>query len=581
MVMGGLAGVFLLAGAALVGLRLARPGALPGVEVAALDVGGLDDDRLAATLADYASAREQAQVTVTHDGEQTRASARDAGYGFDAQATADAVLERGRQNNPFVAFADHIRAFGSPIEVDPVERVDADALAAWAEDAADVLSEPPVEGDITFEGGEVIRTDPEPGAVVQADPLQARLHRALLTNEDAGEIRISAVAEPTDPTTTTADLDAIADDAERAVSGPVTLTRDDAGLTLSPTQIGEVLSVQRRGAATPETPGDGPPADGTNFEIVADVDAFIDTVSDADLAEVEQEPVDAEISLTDAGPSITPSEDGFEVDRAGAAEQVRELALGSGSREAELAGEVTAANRTTEDVEALGIDEQVSSFTTEFQAGQGRVTNIQRIADLVDGALIEPGETFSVNAHVGPRTEEKGFVEGGAIFDGEFVDEVGGGVSQFATTIYNAAYFGGYAIPEYQPHSYYISRYPAGREATLNYPNIDVKIHNNSPYGAMIDTSHTDTSVTVTIWGTEWVDVDSVSGERTNTTSPETETRETSDLPAGEERVVQSGRDGFDITVTRVLTFPDGRVEREEEFTRYQAEPRIVERGTG
>ncbi|MGM0818705.1 MAG: VanW family protein, partial [Actinomycetota bacterium] len=105
----------------------------------------------------------------------------------------------------------------------------------------------------------------------------------------------------------------------------------------------------------------------------------------------------------------------------------------------------------------------------------------------------------------------------------------------------------------HQPHSYYISRYPAGRESTINYDTIDVRIRNDSPYGLLIDTSHTDSSVTVSMWGTDWVEVDSVSGPRRN---------------------VEPGsiRDGFDITVTRILRFPDGSEEREEEFTRYLPE---------
>jgi vancomycin resistance protein YoaR len=158
-----------------------------------------------------------------------------------------------------------------------------------------------------------------------------------------------------------------------------------------------------------------------------------------------------------------------------------------------------------------------------------------------------------VNDHVGPRTVEKGFVPGGAIMDGEFVDQIGGGVSQFATTLYNAAYFGGYELVDYRAHSYYISRYPRGREATLNYPTIDLVVRNSSPYGMLIEATTTDDSVTVTIWGTDWVEVESVTGQPFN---------------------VQPGqvRNGFDVVDTRILRFPEGREEREERFTRYLPE---------
>jgi vancomycin resistance protein YoaR len=143
-------------------------------------------------------------------------------------------------------------------------------------------------------------------------------------------------------------------------------------------------------------------------------------------------------------------------------------------------------------------------FTTYFDPGQPRVTNIHRIADLVRGAVIQPGGTFSVNDHVGPRTTSKGFVEAGAIRDGVHVEEVGGGVSQFATTTFNAAYFAGLDILTYQAHTESFSRYPPGREATMGYPNPDLRIRNNSPHCILIWTSYTATSVTVTLYSTPY-----------------------------------------------------------------------------
>jgi vancomycin resistance protein YoaR len=199
----------------------------------------------------------------------------------------------------------------------------------------------------------------------------------------------------------------------------------------------------------------------------------------------------------------------------------------------------------------------------------------------VNGVLVRPGETFSVNAFVGPRTRDKGFVSDATIQNGEFVDEIGGGVSQLATTMFNAAFFGGYDILEHKPHSQYISRYPAGREATLDYPNVDLKIRNNSPHGLLVATSYTGTTVTVSFYGTPWVQVEPLTGPRRNFTGPRTIFRENNALPLGTEQVVQQGEgQGFDITVVRVKRFPDGHEERDQFFTRYMAKPTIVERNT-
>jgi vancomycin resistance protein YoaR len=179
-------------------------------------------------------------------------------------------------------------------------------------------------------------------------------------------------------------------------------------------------------------------------------------------------------------------------------------ALEDGERTVAVALREVEPKRTSDDLRKLAIVEQVGTFTTKHAANQPRVTNIHRIADLVDGTIIGPGGRFSVNDKVGERTTERGFVVDHSIQDGVFVDAVGGGISQFATTLFNAAFFAGLELPTYQSHSIYISRYPYGREATLSWPKPDLVVANPSPYGVLIDTSYTSTSVTITLYSTRW-----------------------------------------------------------------------------
>lgn len=166
------------------------------------------------------------------------------------------------------------------------------------------------------------------------------------------------------------------------------------------------------------------------------------------------------------------------------------------------------------DFEADGqIREIVSEFTTMHRPDseddpQPRVTNIQRFADLIRGAIIEPGATFSLNDHVGERTEDKGFVEAGVIYKGVFTEDVGGGVSQFATTFFNAAFFAGLDFLDYQSHSLYISRYPYGREATISWPYVDLVVQNNTPYRMLIWPTYTANSITVAIYSTKWAEIE-------------------------------------------------------------------------
>ncbi len=158
--------------------------------------------------------------------------------------------------------------------------------------------------------------------------------------------------------------------------------------------------------------------------------------------------------------------------------------------------------------EELGINELVGSFTTRYTPGQNRVINIRRIAELTQGVVIPPGETFSLNDFVGRRTRENGFVAAGTIVNGHLVDSVGGGISQYATTIFNAAFFAGLEFEEYQAHSIYFSRYPYGREATISWPRPHLKIHNPTPYGILIWPTSTANSVTVDIYSTKWVEAE-------------------------------------------------------------------------
>jgi vancomycin resistance protein YoaR len=197
------------------------------------------------------------------------------------------------------------------------------------------------------------------------------------------------------------------------------------------------------------------------------------------------------------------------------------------------------------------------------------------MADLLEGTVVLPGEALSINQVVGERTEENGFVKAPAIQGGEFVEEVGGGISQFATTMFNAIFFGGYDFLEYKAHSYYFERYPVGREATVSWPSPDLEFRNDSRAGIFIDTSYTDTSITVTFYGSTNVEVESVTGEPTNYRDPKVECEENPKLGKDEVEVVQEGDVGFDVVVERVFTFADGGSEVERFFTHYRAEPRI------
>jgi vancomycin resistance protein YoaR len=86
--------------------------------------------------------------------------------------------------------------------------------------------------------------------------------------------------------------------------------------------------------------------------------------------------------------------------------------------------------------------------------------------------------------------------------------------------LFNAAFFAGLEIPEYQMHGLYISRYPYGREATLSYPRPDLKVRNNSPYGVLVWPTYSGTSITVSLYSTKWVEEVTQSNQTTSEQGP-------------------------------------------------------------
>jgi vancomycin resistance protein YoaR len=304
---------------------------------------------------------------------------------------------------------------------------------------------------------------------------------------DADPITISAEPEPVPPAMTDDDVQAVVDQANTMTANPLAVTVGDDTATV------DAATVRTWLRPVPSTTG-GPPTVGV------DQDAALASLRDA-LGSVGEGSVDAKFTVSGGQVSITPSQDGTGCCGPDTAQLIL-TALQSGAGSVTLSLGPAPAAFTTEMAQSYGITQEVGGtnawptsrvgevspgFTTFHAAGEPRVTNIHRIADLVRGAVIPPnGGRFSVNEYVGKRTVANGFVEAGAIANGEHVSEVGGGVSQFATTLFNAAYFAGLDILTYQAHSEYFSRYPRGREATMGFPNPDLVIQNNTPYGVLI-----------------------------------------------------------------------------------------------
>ncbi|HEX9506173.1 MAG TPA: VanW family protein, partial [Acidimicrobiia bacterium] len=171
-------------------------------------------------------------------------------------------------------------------------------------------------------------------------------------------------------------------------------------------------------------------------------------------------------------------------------------------RSAHLTVERVTADRTTTEATAMDINGLVASYQTFYGGDPNRIHNVQLVSHLVDKHVIAPGETFSFNGTTGARTQDKGFLVAPVIINGELKTGLGGGVCQVSTTVFNAAYEAGLPIVSRTNHALYISHYPQGRDATVNYPDTDLKFTNDTGHWLLLRTWVGSTSLTVALYGT-------------------------------------------------------------------------------
>jgi vancomycin resistance protein YoaR len=236
---------------------------------------------------------------------------------------------------------------------------------------------------------------------------------------------------------------------------------------------------------------------------------------------------------------------------------------------------------STADAKKLGITDQVGEFTTPFSPGEPRVTNIQRAAEVLDGFILGPGETFSLNAVLGPRTIEAGYVLAPQIEEGKLKDAIGGGVSQVATTLYNAAFMSGLALVAHTPHEFWISRYPQGREATVSWGGPELVFRNNwdAPLVMLVEAG--DSSITVRFFSRS-LDrrIEYGTDDPSDFKDPSERKVVNPELQPGEQHVLQqAGSAGFTISYWRKVFKGDDLVSDETFTTRYKPEDQITEVG--
>ncbi len=539
-----LLGLVILFGGAYLAAGLVAGDNVPrGTTISGVEVGGRDGEAAERALVEGLAERVVAPIPVTVDGEQHTISPERAGLTVDYAASVDAA--GGERSWAPTRLWDY---FTGGDELDAVVTVDETAMKRTVDRLIADSGTLPRNGDVKFVEGQVRIVRPRLGQQVDAEEARAELEAAYLHEESAAELDLS----PAQPEVDDADVRAFVEKfANPAMSGPVTLVFDRTRVTLAPRQYDDALrATVEKGALRPDL---------DEKKLITLVDKGISG---------NGAPVDATVRLVGGRPRVIPDRPGVAYEPA-EVEKVflRLVQRRSGQREQEVEAKVAQAEFRTRDARKLRIVEQVSEFTTYYPHADYRNTNIGRAAQLISGTVLKPGETFSLNETVGERTRANGFTKGFIISDGIYEEELGGGVSQMATTTFNAMFFAGLEDVEHKTHSFYIDRYPVGREATVAWGSVDLRFRNDTPYGVLIDARVTPSTVsssgvvTVRMFSTKYWDITTSTSDRYDFVEEDTRRLRTKDCYPND------GYAGFDVDVTRFFRRAGEReLHHDEEF---------------
>jgi len=459
--------------------------------VSGVPVGGLTPQAAGAKLSDELGPDAAESIKVTASGRSAEIKPIEAGLRIDYEQSI-AAAGGGRSFDPRQIYT--VLTGGSStdavIVVDQAKltKAMADLAAKWDSKAADAR--------LSYSGATIKQTPARTGFTLNRDGAAIAIRGAFLV----ATTPVALPAEIHEPKITTKEVDKVVEDfAKPAVSAPVKVRAGSSGtFSVSPTMIGNSISFK---------------AEKATLAPKLDAKALMKNASSAIATIRLTKPRDATIRLVNGRPKVIAAVNGTKLTAEELAKAVEPALTKSGAdRTVSVNLARTKAKFTTQEAKNLGIKEVTGQFTTYFPYLPYRNVNIGRAAQLISGTLLKPGEIFSLNGLIGERTKANGFTEGYIIQDGKFRKELGGGVSQSATTTFNAMFFAGLKDIEHQPHTLYIDRYPAGREATVAWPGLDLKFQNDTRYGVLVQawrvpgSPSQKGSITVRMWSTKVYD---------------------------------------------------------------------------
>jgi vancomycin resistance protein YoaR len=473
---------------ALVGVGFAfagSPGVLPaGAAVGGVDVSGMPEADAIRLLESRSEKLLYRPVTFVAGDAKLVLSASQLGVRANWRQAVEAVSERGSGFGPLRGLR-RLRLRLGGAEIQPSLAWYGSAVDYAVRTLARESGTRPVNARIAGRDGRFAVVAGRLGTGLDVDRAKEAVVHALAGLERASTVRLPI--ETRRPAVTAADLRAPLARARAAVSAPVRLVAGGSTVTIQPREMRELLRLPRGGGRAVSIGG-------------RYAERWVAGLADR----VSRAPSDADWEVADGGRvRVTPAVPGLRLDIPATVERLEKAAFAAGGkRVATAALRVDEPSRTTAEAKDLDLREVVSSYTTTYGGTPGRLHNVQLVADLIDGALVGPGATFSFNGVTGERNASKGFEEAPVIINGELRNGIGGGVCQVSTTVFNAAFEAGLPITSRTNHALYIAHYPLGRDATVNYPDLDLRFVNDTKGWLLVRTRVGAGALTVQLLGT-------------------------------------------------------------------------------
>ena len=514
-----------------------------GSTVSGVAVGNMSPAQAESTVAGAINAQLGQPVTLVVGNATDTLVPAESGVSVDARASVERLT--GFTLNPLTLIG---RLRGA--DVDAVTRVDARSLTTALDARLDVLAVGASDAGVTLNGTTPVLVPGSIGTGLDVDSAVTALSESWPLGRETIELPDGEAR----PAITDEEAQTLIDKVlTPLLSGDFTITVEgtDAAarawrptVVLTPEQLAELVRIGT--------------ADG---DITASLDpqGLRETVLAAMGPEIESPVQDATWTIegrADAKPVYVEAHGGTVVDTDALAANVLTAATrdgGAGERRIALPM-IDQAPAVTTPAADWGMNQVIGEYSTPYYPDAARTQNLVAGTAAINGTIVMPGGVFSLTDALGPIDEEHGFASAGVVTNGQHTDAMGGGLSQVATTVFNAGFEAGMDDVEHTPHNYWFTRYPAGREATLWTGNLDVKFGNSTPTAVLVQAWAVDGEVHVRLWGTPYYRVSIDNGTPHNYRAYRTQRQSGANCVPYE-----GGAQGFDITVTRSRTKPDGQ----------------------